>query len=111
MFVCFQRWQIFRALGYGSGCQRRNKLIWSVWGAFGSPSSLQCVSVLINKLGQIEFFIPLDSGSNILSNGDDVVWLSPLSRLIFAVVSCSICRKLICFSAILLQWLIMIYIT
>ena len=38
----------------------------------------------------MEFCIPLDSVSNVLSIGDDVVWLSPLRKLIFAVVSCSL---------------------
>ena len=63
-------------------------------------TSLQCYSVLNDFLGQMEFCIPLDLGSNVLSTGDDVC-LSSLSKLIFAVVSCSIYRWLICFSALL----------
>ena len=64
-------------------------------------SSLQCYSVLSDIWVKIELCIPLESESSVLSTGNAFVCLSLQSKLKFAVLFCSICKKLISFSAIL----------
>ena len=64
-------------------------------------SSLQCYSVLSDIWVKIELCIPLKPESSVLSTGNASVCLSPLSKLKFAVLFCSIYKELISFSAIL----------
>ena len=68
---------------------------------FSVMSSLQCFSVLSDIWVKIELCIPLESESSDLSTSNAFVLLSPLSKLKFAVLFCSICKGLISFSAIL----------
>ena len=63
--------------------------------------SLQCYSVLSDIWVKIEFCIPLESESCVLSTCNAFVCLSPPSKLKFAVLFCSIYKGLISFSAIL----------
>ena len=62
--------------------------------------SLQCYSVLSDILVKNELCIPLERGSNVLSNGESFICLSPLNKLKIAVLFCSIYKKTISFSAI-----------
>ena len=64
-------------------------------------TSLQCYSVLSDIWVKIELCIPLESESSVLSTCYAFVCLSPPSKLKFAVLFCSICKRLISFSAIL----------
>ena len=64
-------------------------------------SSLQCYNVLSDIWVKIELCIPLEPESSVLSTGNASVCLSPLSKLKFAVLFCSIYKELITFSAIL----------
>ena len=64
-------------------------------------ASLQCYSVLSDIWVKIELCIPLEPESSVLSTGNASVCLSPLSKLKFAVLFCSIYKELIAFSAIL----------
>ena len=66
-------------------------------------SSLQCYSVLSDIWVKIELCIPLEPESSVLSTGNTCtsVCLSPLSKLKFPVLFCSIYKELISFSAIL----------
>ena len=64
-------------------------------------SSLQCYSVLSDKWVKIELCIPLELESSVLSTGNASVCLSPLSKLKFTVLFCSIYKGLLSFSAIL----------
>ena len=64
-------------------------------------SLLQCYSVLSDILVNIELWIPLERGSNVLSSGKDFICLSPLSKLKFAVRFCSIYTKPVqCYSVL-----------
>ena len=65
-----------------------------------SFSSLQCYSVLSDILVKNELCIPLERGSNVLSTGEGFIRLSPPSKLKIAVRFCSIYKKTISFSAI-----------
>ena len=65
-------------------------------------ASLQCYSVLSDILVKNELCIPLESGSNVLSTGEGFICLSPPSKLKIAVRFCSIYKKAISFSAIVL---------
>ena len=60
-----------------------------------TTASLQCYSVLSDILVQIEFCMPLERGSNVLSTGDGFICLSPPRKLIFAVLFGSIYNKII----------------
>ena len=64
-------------------------------------TSLQCYSVLSDIWVKIELCIPLEPELNVLSTGNASVCISPLSKLKFAVLFCSIYKELISFSAIL----------
>ena len=64
-------------------------------------SSLQCYSVLSDIWVKIELCIPLEPESSVLSTGNASVCISPLSKLKFAVLFCSIYKEPISFSAIL----------
>ena len=64
-------------------------------------SSLQCYSVLSDIWVKNELCIPLESESSVLSTCNAFVYLSPPSKLKFAVLFCSIYKGLISFSAIL----------
>ena len=46
--------------------------------------------------------MPLEKGSNVLSTGEDFICISPPSKLIIAVLFCSIYKKTISFNAIVL---------
>ena len=63
-------------------------------------SSLQCYSVLSDILVKNELCIPLERGSNVLSNGEGFICLSHPSKLKIAVLFCSIYKKTISFGAI-----------
>ena len=65
-------------------------------------SSLQCYSVLSDILVKNELCIPLERGSNVLSTGEGFICLSPPSKLKIAVLFCSIYKKTISFSAIVI---------
>ena len=65
-------------------------------------SSLQCYSVLSDILVKNELCIPLERGSNVLSTGEGFICLSPPSKLKIAVLFCSIYKKTISFSAIMI---------
>ena len=76
-------------------------------------SSLQCYSVLSDILVKNELCIPLERGSNVLSSGEGFICLSPPSKLKIVVHFCSIYKKTISFSAIVIvvifiQWPLMI---
>ena len=62
--------------------------------------SLHCYSVLSDILVNNELCIPLKRGSNVLSTGEGFICLSPPSKLIIAVLFCSIYKKTTSFSAI-----------
>ena len=64
-------------------------------------SSLQCYSVLSDIWVKIELCILLEPESSVLSTGNASVCPSPLSKLKFPVLFCSIYKELISFSAIL----------
>ena len=63
-------------------------------------SPFQCYSVLSDILVKNELYIPMERGSNVLSPGKGFICLSPPSKFKFAVLFCSIYKKLISFSAI-----------
>ena len=65
-------------------------------------SSLQCYSVLSDMLVKNELCIPMERGSNVLSTGEGFNCLSSPSKLKIAVRFCSIYKKTISFSAIVL---------
>ena len=69
--------------------------------SLGRITSLQCYCVLSDMWLKIELCIPLESESSVLSTCNAFVFLSPPSKLKFAVRFCSICKELISFSAIL----------
>ena len=52
-------------------------------------------SVLSDILDKIELCMPLERGSNVLSTGNGFICLSPPRKLIFAVLFCSIYKKII----------------
>ena len=52
-------------------------------------------------MGEIKLCIPLEPESSVLSTGNASVRLSPLGKLKFTVLFCSIYKELISFSAIL----------
>ena len=64
-------------------------------------STLQCYSILSDIWVKVGLCMPLEPESSVLSTGNASVCLSPLSKLKFAVLFCSICKELISFSAIL----------
>ena len=69
--------------------------------AFYDIASLQCYSVLSDIWVKTELCIPLEPESSVLSTGNASVCLSPVSKVKFAVLFCSIYIELISFSAIL----------
>ena len=63
-------------------------------------SSFQCYSVLSDILVKHELCIQLERRSNVLSTGEGFICLCPPSKLKIAVLFCSIYKKTISFSAI-----------
>ena len=62
--------------------------------------SIQCYNVLSDILVKNKVCIPLERGSNVLSNGGGFICLSPPSKLKIAVLFCSIYKKTVSFSPI-----------
>ena len=65
--------------------------------------SLQCYSFLSDILVKNELCIALERGSNVLSTGEGFICLSPPSKLKIAVRFCSVYKKTISFSAIVIS--------
>ena len=63
-------------------------------------SSLQCNSVLSDILVNIELCIPLESEFSVLSTCSALVCLSPPSKLKFAMLFCSICNFVQCYTVL-----------
>ena len=66
---------------------------YNINGMAADIASLQCYSVLSDIWVKIELCIPLESESSVLSTGNASVCLSPLSKLKFAVLFCSIYKS------------------
>ena len=56
---------------------------------------IQCYSVLSDILVKSELCIPLERESNVLSTGEDFIYLSLPSKLKIAVIFCSIYKNTI----------------
>ena len=79
-------------------------------------ASRQCFIVLSDIWVKIELCIPLKLESSVLSTDNAYVCPSPISKLEFDMLFCSICNGLISFSVILfsvifIQWPIIINVT